>query len=402
MTDLTHHTQSFFHILGTALLLALGGLSVVGQLYLPLPLLSSLKTVYPDMVYPEAWTVSAFGLMYAVGFLFFGPLSDAFGRKRVLLTSLFLLAFISLMVAWAEDAVLLLLARAFQGFVAAGFPPAALAYISASFPERYRSAAVSAMAFSFLSAVALAQVFVLLLATQDFRLPEMLLAVFYAVLGVSLWRLLAADSSRQKREPYAVFSAFKSLPNILLSRSLSIYYMVSVTVLLVFVGFYLLLAQSDIEWSALALRLWTLPFLLSCFAVPKAASRWGHHRVLVGAFLFGSVALGMAWAGYALSVVVLTVFALCLLSSAVALMVPALIGVMAAHSEHERRGSAVALYTFVLFCGASIAPLGVSWLLHHMAATLILMILTAIFCTCFFMLWSWQNHDSKAFLTHRR
>lgn len=70
------------------MLLMLGAVLIVGQLYVTLPMTSALASNWQVTTGQAAWAGSAFGFAYAAGFLLLGRLSDLHGRPRVLLLSL--------------------------------------------------------------------------------------------------------------------------------------------------------------------------------------------------------------------------------------------------------------------------------------------------------------------------
>lgn len=141
------------------LLLMVCGFLVVGQLYITIPLVTDVAGRFAIAPERAAFIGSAFGFAYAIGFLVFGPLSDRYGRRRLILFGLSATALATLLVSWAQSFEMLLAARAVQGFVAAAFPPAALSLIAEELPPAQRPFGVSLMSFAFLGAAPVAQVF---------------------------------------------------------------------------------------------------------------------------------------------------------------------------------------------------------------------------------------------------
>ncbi|MFD0488906.1 MFS transporter [Saccharopolyspora spinosporotrichia] len=77
------------------------GLLVVGQLYAVIPLLPAMARDWGGTHAEMTATSSLFGIAYAVGFLLTGPLSDRFGRRRVVVTGLTAMAVTTLAIAFA-------------------------------------------------------------------------------------------------------------------------------------------------------------------------------------------------------------------------------------------------------------------------------------------------------------
>lgn len=344
----------------TIFMLALGGLFVVGQLYLPLPLLGKLHLYYQDMQYSPAFLVSAFGFAYALGFLVFGALADQIGKKKVIVSGLVFLTLCSIYIGFAQEANLLLLARIAQGFFAATFPPVALAYISSNIQSKFTGLAISTMAFAFLSAVALAQVFIISLNVNSLYAPMLIAAIFYIFLLISLFFLLQKEDVSKKFNLMRFLNIFKNLPSLFFDKKLFKLYLIASTVLFIFVGFYTILIDlsntQHPNTDSLSLRLWTLPFFLAVFFTNKLIAYFKHINAIKIALGLSLVALALALLSFYIQIFNLMIIALCVLSSAMALIIPILISFVAINAQSTQKNSAIALYTFVLFCGASLAP----------------------------------------------
>ncbi len=81
------------------------------------------------------WIVIAYGLLLGGFLLLGGRLGDVFGRRRILLIGLALFTLASLGAGLADSTVVLIAARALQGFGAALIAPSALSILAATFKE---------------------------------------------------------------------------------------------------------------------------------------------------------------------------------------------------------------------------------------------------------------------------
>lgn len=94
----------------------LGAVLVSGQLYMVIPLLHDMATGWGSTTGALAWLVTAFAIGYGVGFLLFGPLSDRFGRRRLLMVGMPLAALTTALVAVSPGAEMAIVLRGLQGW----------------------------------------------------------------------------------------------------------------------------------------------------------------------------------------------------------------------------------------------------------------------------------------------
>ena len=98
-------------------------LFVLTQLYASIPLLGPVSTTFGgDSTFALS---TAFSVTYAVGFLIWGPVSDRYGRKKVMAIAIGVLSAATLACAFAPSLATLAGLRALQGLSAAGFAPVA-------------------------------------------------------------------------------------------------------------------------------------------------------------------------------------------------------------------------------------------------------------------------------------
>lgn len=123
-------------------------LFILAQLYASIPLLTPVSSAFQaDATFALSL---CFSLAYAVGFLIWGPVSDRYGRKRIIAISLSVLTLTTLGCAFAPTLGVLAILRACQGMTAAGFAPVALAYLTESVLPAGRARAIGAMSTAFL------------------------------------------------------------------------------------------------------------------------------------------------------------------------------------------------------------------------------------------------------------
>ncbi len=127
---ITPHTSAFWR---ATLALCLGSFMVFANLYVTQPLLPMIAEHFAVSALQSSasFTITTFTL--GVSLLFYGPLSDAIGRKGIMLFTMCGITATTLMLAFASDYQSLLILRAVQGFFLAGLPAIAVAYMSDEF-----------------------------------------------------------------------------------------------------------------------------------------------------------------------------------------------------------------------------------------------------------------------------
>ncbi|MFT3690228.1 MFS transporter [Paenirhodobacter sp.] len=331
--------------------LMLCGFAVVGQLYATIPLVADIAARFNVAPGSAALAGSAFGLAYAAGFLIFGPLSDRYGRKRVIVIGLVATTLITVLVGMAQSFGLLLVARAAQGLAASTFPPAALSLVAEDLPPAHRPLGISLMSFAFLGAAPVAQFF----AGEVSALPAIMFAVTPLYLVGAAGLLFTAQADRRSAAmpgsnpaPKAGLRALLGNPAILSG------WLAAITVLFGFVAFHsgAQALNGGLDLDLQTLRLVGLPPLLLTLAAAPITRRFGPSVTARVGLIVMAGALAFAATGTAGTVLAASV----ILSSGVALAVPGLIATIASQATNENRGLALAIYTFSLFLGASIAP----------------------------------------------
>ena len=103
---------------GAVSVLVIAALFVLTQLYAAIPLLGP---VGASMGADATFALSTcFSVTYAVGFLVWGPISDRYGRKKVMTASIGVLAVATLLCSAASSLPMLAGVRALQGAAASG------------------------------------------------------------------------------------------------------------------------------------------------------------------------------------------------------------------------------------------------------------------------------------------
>ena len=341
---------------GGVTLLVLTALVVLTQLYAAIPLLNPVgRDLEGDATFALA---TSFSLAYATGFLFWGPVSDRFGRKRVLVLAVGVLALATLLCSCATSVPMLALLRAGQGLAAAGFASVALAYLTECVAPSWRAAAIGAMSTAFLVAGIVGQVIASVIATHlGWTWFFIIFAVVLVALAGLLLVMLVEPTSRS--DVPSVVAQFSTLWRLLTRPDILLLSGAHITLLLSFVALYTALGKQLVSLGldasmVLLIRLAALPAMLMCLGTAPLTTRMGAKQVAKLGFGLAAVGL-LAEALLSASLVGITVASIGFVTG-VSLAVPSMISLYAETST-PNRGSGMAINGFMLFVGASLGPL---------------------------------------------
>jgi len=117
-----------FHL--TSIALFAGGFNTFAILYSTQPLMPYLSREFNVSPTMASLSLSVATCTLAVSMLLFGSLSEVLGRKPIMCVSLFASSILTVLTAFVPNFNSLLVLRCLQGFILAGLPAIAMAYIS--------------------------------------------------------------------------------------------------------------------------------------------------------------------------------------------------------------------------------------------------------------------------------
>jgi YNFM family putative membrane transporter len=355
-------TSAFPATTGAVALLVTMALLVLTQLYAAIPLIGPVGDALGGDATLALSTV--FSLCYAIGFVLWGPISDHYGRKRILIVGIAALTLTTLGCVFASSLTGLAVLRAAQGLAAASFAPAALAYLSEAVAPARRPVALGAISTAFLVAGIVGQV---LAATITLLVGwTWFFVVGAAALGLSLVGLVTLPKEAGRPagpgglgQRFAAFARVVSRPPALLLSA------AHVTLLLSFVAMYTALGPHLVELGLAAsqviwLRLVGLPGMFTALLVGVIARRLGYPGAARLGYLLAAVGI-TGEALFASTLVGIAVTSLVFVTG-VAITIPAMITLFGETAAPNRAGG-MALTGLVLFIGASIGPVvaSVGW-----------------------------------------
>lgn len=115
------------------LALCLGSFIVFANLYITQPLFPLLRELFDLSALQATWSLSLAMLTLGVSLLLYGPLSDALGRRRIMLLTLAGASALTLFIPLVDSYLGLLGLRMLQGLLLGGVPAIAIAYMGDEF-----------------------------------------------------------------------------------------------------------------------------------------------------------------------------------------------------------------------------------------------------------------------------
>lgn len=338
-------------------ILAITGLCVVAQLYIPIPIMGLFSENFNVSIHQAVWITSAFGFAYAAGFLVFGPLSDKYGRKNLLVFGLFGLSITTFLVSFSSSFEMMIGLRALQGFVAATFAPAALSYINEKIDVNIRATSIALMTCGFMLAGIIGQLYAETIAHHgSWQAIFWSISLLYFVQGIATLFLL--EKTDKAKEIEKLLTIYKHMINHLLNRTLFPLYIISFFILFSFVavysvfGHYLVSVYHVSDSELFYARSAVIPGMLVALFIGKYIRQYGTRKMIffgLCCIIFGL--LGMALSNNLLILIVLSI----VFVSGIAITVPSVISEIG-QSAVVAKGAAISLYTFILFVGASLGP----------------------------------------------
>jgi predicted MFS family arabinose efflux permease len=119
-------------------ILGVAAFLVMFQAYLVAPLIPALTRTFHTNPSLMGLAVPAFTIPYGISSLFYGPMSDRFGRKAIILNLLGFLAFSTLLLAFSHTATEFLVIRVLIGIATGGIFPISVALIGDIYPYEKR------------------------------------------------------------------------------------------------------------------------------------------------------------------------------------------------------------------------------------------------------------------------
>ncbi|WP_055070216.1 MFS transporter [Clostridium massiliamazoniense] len=339
------------------LLLLWGGIVVMSSLYMTIPLIHTFSTYFSTNTSNATLTSSIFSIFFAIGCLFYGALSNKYGRKKIILLGLIFLSIFSLLAGFSNNLTLLIIFRALQGLAAATFSPVALAYIMDFFPNDRKVLAISFISTGFLMAGILGQDVSMILSNYfNWKYIFFLFSFIYILTFIILYIFIPAVPIANPN--MSIANNFKDLKNVIKIKNLRFAYIISFVILLSFVYMYTSLNDLLVTFNLDNNDVVYINFIgiIGMFFSPlsnKLIKRFNNIPVLRFSILLSVVSFALL--GFTNNIALLTILSI-LFVLGIALAVPSLISIIGLLGGNHR-ANALSLHTFILFLGTSLAPI---------------------------------------------
>ncbi|WP_433730707.1 MFS transporter [Nocardia sp. CA-129566] len=382
----TRSTSPRAHTGRTLPVFVLSALLATGQMYIPIPLFTAMKADWNVGAGVMTWIISAFAFGYAGGFVLFGPLSDRYGHRRVLVTGMIVAAVVTLLTGLSFSAPIAVGLRVAQGLVVGSIPPAIMAYIATRIAPAHRAVVTMSVATSFLAATVLAQIASqAVVAAFPWRTMFIGSAVVFVALAFVLRAVMLDDAPTGRDKP--LVHSYAAIPAVLRIKALLPMLAAGALSMAVMVGVYTGIEITGLvkgSGELLALRAGALPvmFALPLLAIPL--SRLTKPGQMVLGVLVAATAMVIAtFEGTHLAV--LTIL-LAVLVGGLGVIAPAVLQT-AGELGGQARAAASSVAMFSFYVGATAGPLVAAAAAPHgftvLAWTLATLLVAALGLTLF-------------------
>ena len=355
--DLNYQLSGLNYRLMTAVLFWCG-LIVMSSMYLTIPLISVFSTSFNISPNDAAWTSTIFCIFFAAGCLVYGPLSDRYGRKKIILVGMVLLTIVSPLVGLFDNIYWIIALRAVQGLVAATFSPVALAYIVEMFPDTKKLTATGFLVTGFLMAGITGQVisgFINQYLSWNYVFSIM--GIFYFITIFIVMALPYDDIQRPKSSVIRAIVQMGSLfeiKTLVLTYAVDIMLLMSMMCMYTSLGYYLSGPQFGLNsQEILYIRAVGIIGILFASTSGLLAKKFHFFSVLIAGLLIAAVSLILL--GMVSNVILLTALSVVFVAG-MAVATPNVIELIG-QLGGKARGSALSIHTVILFIGAGIGPI---------------------------------------------
>jgi MFS transporter, DHA1 family, multidrug resistance protein len=249
------------------------------------------------------FVVTAYLIGFGIAQLFFGPISDRFGRRKPLFFGFVIYILSAFAVTLSPSFAVLLALRFVQGIGSAATRVVTVSIIRDVYGGRQMAEVMSLIMMVFMVVPVIAPgTGQIILLFGNWHLIFVFMGVVGALVGVWAWRSLPETLAPEDIRPFTPQVIMQGFKIVLSNRSALFYTLASAVLFGALFGFINSANQIYIEvyqlgeWFPLAFAGVALFMALSSFVNSRLVGRWGMRRLSHGA-LFGFIAINAIWLG---------------------------------------------------------------------------------------------------------
>ncbi|WP_341636653.1 MFS transporter [Staphylococcus casei] len=335
------------------------GILIMCSLYTAIPLTSTFSNEFDISPSLAAMNGVVFSITYSISCLFYGIISEKYGRIRVILLSLVGLVVICFSIGFVNSFYSLLILRGFQGIFTAAFSPIAITYATETYPSSKRLTALSFISMGFMLSGIIGQISTELFIRQfDWHIIYFVLTVFYILLFVLIFKKIPESPNRNP--DVKILKFFTSFKDIGANKRVLICYFISLTLLIMFISMYMVLNHYIVSpeingnaKTAFFVKFFGVIGMMSSVFSGRLSGRFGVKRVLSTALticLLSIILMGLIT--NILIITILSIFFVAGITFAIPLIISKINMIV-----QDNRGFFLSVNTFILFLGTAIAPI---------------------------------------------
>ena len=332
----------------------ISGIIVMASLYTALPLTSVFAKDFGISNAVASLNGVIFSITYSLSCLFYGTISEKFGRIRTILFGLIGLVIICLLIGFIHSFTLLIILRAIQGICAAAFSPVSITYVTEMYSPVKRVTAISFISTSFMLSGVIGQN----LSEIVVRYSNWHMTLLYILIAILIYKFV--PESPVKNPQLKLVGFFKNFKDFKDNKIVILCYLISLSLLTMFISMYTIFNHyitSDIvggsEATAINAKLFGIIGMLLSLLAGRMSERIGVKQVIVGALIVSIVSLILM--GFTTNVILLVIWSVIFVGG-IAFAIPSTISKVGM-VVNRNQGFFLSVNTFILFLGTAIAPL---------------------------------------------
>lgn len=337
----------------------IAGIIVMSSLYTAIPLTAEFAKDFK--IPPSVATLNgvAFSITYSVSCLFYGTISEKFGRIRTILFGISGLIIICLVIGFIHSFTLLVILRAIQGVFAAAFSPISITYVTETYSPVKRMTAISFISTSFmLSGIIGQNLSEIIVSFSNWHVVYFTLTILYILLAFVIYKNI--PESPIKNPQIKLLRFFNNFSDFRTNKAVLLCYGVSLTLLTMFISMYTVFnnyVTSDIiggnETTAINAKLFGIIGMLLSLIAGRISDRIGAKNIILGALIVSTVSLVLM--SITTNIILLIVWSVMFVGG-IAFAIPSTISKVGL-TVNGNQGFFLSVNTFILFLGTAIAPI---------------------------------------------